>query len=322
MIDVSVVIPLYNKQDSLSRCITSVLRQSYPHFNLIIVDDGSTDQSYDVASKFQDSRITILRQKNAGVSAARNVGVAAAGSSHVCFLDADDEWHEDFVDTIVRLIRANPEASIYSTRHVVIDEGGRETLGSLSLPSDFFGRVDDFYDVYRRSQTLINSSSVCVNKAMLLSIGGFPAGKKVGEDVFVWLKLAQASEAMFSANIQSVAHHDAENRTNTRVSGVVPFYIEYYLDDSVGIECMMASKSLRRFIAHYSRIYALEAVRNKEFSLARYYCGAWRKISIINAASIAVILLLPPAVAQMARDLRRAVGRTRGRFFSANKGPK
>lgn len=320
--DITVVIPLYNKQDSVARCLESVLRQSYRNFTIIVVDDGSTDRSLDVARQFRDSRITILQQANGGVSVARNAGAQAAKTSYVCFLDADDEWYDDFVGTIAALINDNPEASIYSTRHVVIDENGREILGSLSLPSDFSGEIDNFYEVYRKSQSLINSSSVCVNRDMLISIGGFPVGKAVGEDVFVWLKLAQIAPIMFSAKVLSAAHQDAENRTNTRTIGKVPFYLQYHLEDPDGVASLQKNKALKSFISRYSYIYAMEAVRNNDVNLAKYYSRAWRKISIANSISLGTVSVLPPAAVQMAKNFRRNIGRSRRRGLLKVTGPR
>ena len=94
---ISVIIPLYNKEDYISRAIDSVLRQTFKDFELIIVNDGSTDQGPGIARNFHDRRIRVIDQQNSGEGAARNRGVAEARAELVAFLDADDEWESSFL---------------------------------------------------------------------------------------------------------------------------------------------------------------------------------------------------------------------------------
>ena len=98
----SVVIPLYNHSDTIQRCVDSVLGQGFEDFELIVVDDGSTDGGGDLVSGMQDSRVHLVMQENGGVSSARNRGIAEARGTIVAFLDADDEWNPDYLETIFR----------------------------------------------------------------------------------------------------------------------------------------------------------------------------------------------------------------------------
>jgi len=122
----SIVIPLYNKQNSIRRAIASVLAQKYPHFELIIVDDGSTDDSFEMASAIQDPRICIVRQENRGGSAARNRGVAEAKYDWVAFLDGDDEWLPDFLMQMYKLCNDFPGYGIYGSANFRLD--GKNTF--------------------------------------------------------------------------------------------------------------------------------------------------------------------------------------------------
>jgi len=122
----SVIIPLYNKESHIQRAIKSVLAQTYPHFELIIVDDGSTDGSFETASDIQDARIRIIRQENRGVSAARNRGVAEAKYDWVAFLDGDDEWLPDFLMQMYKLCNDFPGYGIYGSANFRLD--GKNTF--------------------------------------------------------------------------------------------------------------------------------------------------------------------------------------------------
>src|SRR5574344_1434815 len=100
---ISVVIPLYNKERYIERAIRSVLNQSFQDFEIIVVNDGSTDQSVTIVKDINDSRIRIINQKNGGVSSARNKGISEAKYAIVAFLDADDVWKENHLEVIVEL---------------------------------------------------------------------------------------------------------------------------------------------------------------------------------------------------------------------------
>ena len=109
---ISVVIPLYNKERYIARAIQSALGQTYGDFELIVVDDGSTDGSVDIVSQFADTRLRLINQANAGVGAARNRGIKDAKYELITFLDADDEWMPDFLETVLELREEFPEASL------------------------------------------------------------------------------------------------------------------------------------------------------------------------------------------------------------------
>lgn len=111
----TIVIPLYNKGQSVKRSICSVLNQSFSNFEIVIVDDGSTDNSVEVVKSFKDDRIKIVRQANAGVSAARNHGIDIASGQFITFLDADDEYEPNHLETLRKLIDGYPGHNVYAT---------------------------------------------------------------------------------------------------------------------------------------------------------------------------------------------------------------
>ena len=106
----SVVMPLFNKEDSVPSTIRSILSQTYSNYELIIINDGSTDLSRERAASFSDPRIQIIDQQNLGVSAARNRGIKAASNPYIAFMDADDIWEPEYLQTQRKLIQDYPEA--------------------------------------------------------------------------------------------------------------------------------------------------------------------------------------------------------------------
>ncbi len=110
-----IVTALYNKAPFITRTIESVIAQDFTDWHLFVVDDGSTDDGPDRVAKFSDSRITLIRQKNAGVGPARNTGIAAGSSPWVAFLDADDIWMPDHLSELDKVRKAYPDAALIGT---------------------------------------------------------------------------------------------------------------------------------------------------------------------------------------------------------------
>lgn len=110
---VSVIIPVYNKEHYVVKCVTSVLEQTFHEFELIIVDDGSTDNSIKLVSQINDPRIISIRQSNKGPGAARNVGLSKAKGKYVTFLDADDYWEREFLKTAMDCLESNSECAVF-----------------------------------------------------------------------------------------------------------------------------------------------------------------------------------------------------------------
>ena len=167
---ISVVIPLYNKARHIARALASVLRQTHTDLEVIVVDDGSTDGSAERARELADPRIRLVRQDNAGVSAARNRGVAAATTGLVAFLDADDEWLPDFLQTVLLLHSRFPAARVWGTAYAMQDARGQ--LTAVRSVNTEVACLIDFWAAATSAQP-IHPSSMLVDKHALESAGGF-----------------------------------------------------------------------------------------------------------------------------------------------------
>ncbi|MCD8295943.1 MAG: glycosyltransferase [Prevotella sp.] len=126
----SVVIPLYNMADTIKRTINSALNQTCQDFEIIVVDDGSKDNSASIAQEIDDNRITVIRQPNGGVSVARNNGMEHANGQFITFLDADDEYMPEHLETLKRLIDTYPDYNVYATSYKLI-KGGLPKIKNL-----------------------------------------------------------------------------------------------------------------------------------------------------------------------------------------------
>jgi glycosyltransferase involved in cell wall biosynthesis len=306
MLLISVVIPLFNKQQSAERAIGSVLAQSYPHFELIVVDDGSTDQSLSVARTFTDPRIQILTQQNFGVATARNRGVSVAQGDYVCFLDADDEYGVEFLAEIHQLIQKQPQAALYSCRYKEVDEQGAPFLGNCDLHEPFFGEVSNFFVHYKNSRSLICSSNICARKALIQQIGGFPDGQKIGEDIYVWLRLALLGPVMFSSRILSTVYRNAENRTISSGMRAVPYHTRFFLTDRLWRQQQQPEtiEKLLQFIYHNSLINVCGALMANNKQVARDYIQLIKPHRPSLSLLIQCLRWLPAKLFQLGKSLR------------------
>jgi len=211
MIRFSVVVPLYNKEREIVDTLNSILNQTYKPDEVIVVDDGSTDKSIEVVEKNFKNKVKIIKQKNCGVSCARNRGIKEAKNEFICFLDADDLWENTFLEEVAKLIKDYPEAIVYSTSHKMIDEKGQIIYPKVGLKKNFRGYLDNFIRIFKDNYGIINSSSVCIRKSVNPL---FPVGEKKGEDICLWIELYLKGRFAFVNKALSVYKLNASNRSN------------------------------------------------------------------------------------------------------------
>lgn len=186
----SVIIPLYNKAPYVAKAIESVLGQTYRDFEVIVIDDGSTDQSLEVAKTFENKSITIISQPNSGVSTARNNGVKLAKHPYICFLDADDWWHPTFLEEMKRLITDFPDAGIYGSGYYIV-KNGQERIAPIGVPQGFERGIIDYCEVYAKTLCMpLTSISVVIPKHIFDEERGFKSQLKFGEDFDLWIRIA------------------------------------------------------------------------------------------------------------------------------------
>lgn len=203
---ISVVIPLYNKATSIASTLDCVMRQSFADWEIVVVDDGSTDGSADIVDSIKDIRIRLIRQQNAGVSCARNKGVSESKGEFVAFLDADDEWVVDYLEKQFELTHKYPECDVFAMNYEFRDINGKKTSTIINkLPfNNVDGVLSNYFEVASYSHPPLWTSAIMVKKSALQSIGGFPQGIKSGEDLLTWARLACRYKIAYSTKIGAV----------------------------------------------------------------------------------------------------------------------
>lgn len=197
---ISVVIPLYNKEEQIAHTLQSVFKQTFQDFEIVVVDDGSTDNSVEEVERFDDSRIRLIHQTNAGVSAARNRGIEEARGELIAFLDADDEWMPEYLATQYGLYQKYPECSVYACNYEFRDSEGKVTPTIIrKLPFEGEdGVLSNYFEVASCSHPPLWTSAVVIKKSAIQAIGGFPIGIKSGEDLLTWARLAVSGTIAYS----------------------------------------------------------------------------------------------------------------------------
>lgn len=210
---ISVVIPLYNKAPHIERALRSVLNQTFQPSEIIVVDDGSIDESTKNVKAVGSDLIELLRQENKGASAARNRGVDAAKSDYIAFLDADDEWLPNHLEVLRDAIACYPEKGLYSTLHFIYAGGRILSPHSPYKESSEPLSVANYFEKFAIGLSLVNSSTACISRSCFNSAGGFPEGTPQGEDIILWTKAFLGCGMAHVPLRTAIYHRDAINRS-------------------------------------------------------------------------------------------------------------
>jgi len=209
----TVIIPLYNKAEHILRTLESIQRQKYQASEIIVIDDGSTDNGVDIVKSANFKNLTVVQQVNGGVSSARNKGIELAQYEFIAFLDADDQWLPLYLDEIARLIEKFPQADLFGTRYQIVEAGERYVDSKINIGNvDPRGVIlDDFFDIVSKGDLPFMISSVTIKKSLFGVIDAFPLGELLGEDQDLFYRAALNSQIAYSNNVHSLYHRDVQN---------------------------------------------------------------------------------------------------------------
>ncbi len=265
----SVVIPLYNKARFIESAVASVLAQTLPPLEVIVVDDGSADGGDALVEAIADPRVRLVRQVNKGVSAARNHGIRLAAGEWVALLDADDEYHPEFLAALARAHSTCPEARMLGTRIKEVHETTGAPIDFWSVPDSFF-EIELVEDLRRRwfKNVPLCSSSVAIHREFMLERDlWFFEGEAWGEDLDMWFRCAdQAPVAVVNAPLAAVRADVPGSLTRRVVNRSMPPFLT-----------RMREEALDGTIPERFRASALWFVTQLQLTMARTALGEGKR---------------------------------------------
>ncbi|WP_428231679.1 glycosyltransferase family 2 protein [Flavobacterium sp.] len=189
MVFFSVVIPLYNKADHIENTIKSVLNQTFTDYEILVINDESTDEGEVLVQQFNDKKIQIFHQKNQGVSVARNLGIEKSTGKLIAFLDADDYWFPNHLEELANLYRNFPDCGIYCSRYKIkITKNHSQIPNYEGIDQTFYGIVPNFF-ASNKPFRITWTSCLAIPKDVLENMGGFTPGITNGQDLELWTKI-------------------------------------------------------------------------------------------------------------------------------------
>ncbi|PHV34855.1 glycosyl transferase [Janthinobacterium sp. BJB312] len=196
----SVIIPLYNKGPYVEATLASVLAQTHVDWEVLVVDDGSSDDGAQRVLACPDARVRLIRQANGGVSRARNRGIAEARGELVCFLDADDLYAPDYLRTQVGLAQAFPDDCFFAAGYTSFAPGSTPDMARAPVAPSQAQRIDEFFTHFNQHWPFFCTNSVAVRRAALAALQPcFPEGEQFGEDLDLWFRLAEHHRLVLAA---------------------------------------------------------------------------------------------------------------------------
>jgi glycosyltransferase involved in cell wall biosynthesis len=240
----SIVIPLYNKEAYIKRCLKSVYSQSFQDFEVIVIDDGSTDKGAQII-KDEYPEVILIQQSNQGVSKARNTGIAKSKNKYIAFLDADDAWHPQYLNYVKEVIESNQSANIVGGHY-------SNDISSIKLTSNALDYIEikDYFKSASKNTIFFTSATVVRRQVIIDNRITFNSTLKGGEDLDFWFKVNLVRGGAFYIKNTLVYYSDEDIMQATRslpdlnqtlVGTIEASYRNYYENHS----------DLRKFISQY-----------------------------------------------------------------------
>lgn len=212
----SVIIPLYNKELSVKNTILSVLDQTYQDFEIIVVNDGSTDKSAEIVADIKDSRIILYNKVNGGVSSARNFGINKAKYKWIAFLDGDDLWKPNHLQIVNEMINQFPHERLFATSFNYSDNRNVKRIQR----NNKFTMIDNYFEE-SLNEVLVWTSVMVINKTCLDNLEIiFREDLYLGEDIELWHRLLNLYKLIKASDVTAIYKLDAENRSNSKKENI------------------------------------------------------------------------------------------------------
>ena len=254
----SVIMPAYNAALYIKNSINSVLNQTFGDFEILIVDDGSTDDTKEIVNSVKDDRIHYIYQRNGGVSSARNTGISNAKGEYICFLDADDLWKPNHLEVIEKLIEKYPAADVFLTGHEILLRDGRfVTRACPEVSCD--AQIDNMFEYIVKHGYFFHTNSMACKKITFDDVGLFEIGVKNGEDDDMWYRLFSYYSTAVSSTVTTVYVRENSRATVNRV----------FVDDWVFLRRVDGIMSSSR-VSEEKKVYLRRLLEQRKLSFVRH----------------------------------------------------
>ncbi len=185
-IEISVVVPLYNKKKSVLETMKAALNQTFNNYEIIVVDDGSTDHSAELVETIKNEKLKIYRKENTGVSDTRNFGITKAQGDYIAFLDADDLWDNLYLERLHMMIESAPECGMFVQNYQTVRFDDLPL--KLNSPEGHIEVYKNWEEVF--SEMPLVTPAIAVNKKKFIDSGCFDTSLSIGEDLEAWLRIS------------------------------------------------------------------------------------------------------------------------------------
>lgn len=250
----SVIIPLFNKANYIKHTLLSVIQQSYSDFEIIVVDDGSTDNSLEIVKGIHDSRLRVFSKRNEGVSATRNYGIMKAVNPYIAFIDADDWWNPLYLEKICMLIQNYSEAQVFSSCFAEVYKGKVIPVKTYKyIPKNIclLNYIEIFSKYY---VSPIHTSATVVAREVLLK-NQFDSRISTGEDLLLWMQLALKYKIAYIDEILSYYNRNVGDSITRHLiplkNNFILYIKDYFPKGNAELNHLIDSLILRRLKPYY-----------------------------------------------------------------------
>ena len=290
----SVVIPLYNKATTIADTLNSVLKQTFDDYEVVVVDDGSTDESLKIAQSFFNPRIRIYSKLHEGVSETRNYGIDQAREKYIAFLDADDLWEPDYLKEMFWLIKKYPDCSMFASAYKVISKN-KTSVKCTTLPE---GVLDNIFAV-RFQHRIMRISATVVQKNVFDIVGGFPEGMIGGEDEYTWAKIAIRFKVAFTPKVLATydnRYSSFQNRKG-KMDHCKESWFDLYEEGNFYLNEFIAYKAITagiRYAFGTSQVASFEIEEKTKFTMLSKQ--QWNYLYFLNHLPFFVVAIIKRAI--------------------------
>lgn len=279
----SIVIPLYNKENYIENTLKSVLAQTFTDFEIIIINDGSTDSSEAKVLPFADSRIKYHSRENEGASAARNFGIDTSTSKYITFLDADDYWYPEFLQTMFQNIIAFPDEKVFSAA-IETETSKNVFAADYSIEKTAHVQVVDYFPASFK-ETAICTSCAVFHKSVFDKVGNFDTTIRSGQDTDLWIRIGLVFKVVFDWTILARYVFDAKSLSKNKSYSKTRIRFEKF------DEAEKANPDLKKFLDLNRYSIAIKSKINGDLAYFNTLCN---EIDLANLSVKKKMLLFAP----------------------------